>query len=183
MYPSWKTSLVFLYTKLKDSLGHLCVMLTVQGLKSMSDLYPDPIIVVSVITCVSFLYPVPSHSCDLLEDLFPSLSQYGFTSALPDDEDIEFWRSYLRIHFHSWWIPLLQLSIITYWLTICWILSMFDFNNIYSHGLDCTVSLGSFMKTLVLPLWTKSRKIMFSAYTQLPDLWRLIIVLWLQSTL
>ena len=37
-----------------------------------------------------FLYPVPSHSCDPLEDLLPSLSQYGSTSALPDDEDLEF---------------------------------------------------------------------------------------------
>ena len=44
--------------KVKVALGHLCVVLTVQGLKSMSDLYPDPIIVVSVITCVSL--PLPS---------------------------------------------------------------------------------------------------------------------------
>ena len=86
-----------------------------------------------------FLYPVPSHSCDPLEDLLPSLSQYGSTSTLPDDEDIDFWWSYLRIHFHYWWFPLLQLSIITYWLTICWIRSMFKFNNIYSHGLDVLV--------------------------------------------
>ena len=37
-----------------------------------------------------FLYPVPSHSCDPLEDLLPSLSQYGSASALPDDEYLEF---------------------------------------------------------------------------------------------
>ena len=47
-----------------------------------------------------FLYLVPSHSCDPLEDLFPSLSQYGSASVLFDNEDLEFWRSYLRIHFH-----------------------------------------------------------------------------------
>ena len=108
----------------------------------------------------TFLYPVPSHSCDPLEDLFPSLSQYGFPSALPDDEDLEFWRSYLWIHFHHWWTPLLQLSIITYWLTNYWILSMFVFSFPCSHGLDCTGSLGSFMKTLVPLLWTKLCQIM-----------------------
>ena len=37
-----------------------------------------------------FFCPVPSHSCDPLEDLFPSLSQYGSVSALPDDEDLDF---------------------------------------------------------------------------------------------
>ena len=47
-----------------------------------------------------FLYPVPSHSCDPLEDLLPSLSQYGSASALLDDEDLEFWWLYLRIHFY-----------------------------------------------------------------------------------
>ena len=125
-----------------------------------------------------FLYPVPIHYCDLLEDLLPSLSQYGSTSTLPDDEDLEFWRLYLRIHFHYWWIPLLQLSIITYWLTICWIHSMFDFNNIYSHGLDCIGSLGLFMKTLVSYLWTKLHKTMLYLFTQLPDLWRLIILVY-----
>ena len=56
----------------------------------MSDLYPDPIIVISVITCVSLPYPVPSHSCDPLEDLLPSLSQHGSVSVLLDDEDLEF---------------------------------------------------------------------------------------------
>ena len=79
-------SIYLLYT----ALGHLCVVLTVQGLNPISDLYPDLIIVVSVTTCVSFLYPVPSHSCDPLENLLPSLSQYGSASALPDDEDLEF---------------------------------------------------------------------------------------------
>ena len=37
-----------------------------------------------------FLYPVPNHSCDPLEDLFPSSLQYGFSSALPDNEDLDF---------------------------------------------------------------------------------------------
>ena len=35
-------------------------------------------------------FPVPSHSCDPLEDLLPSLSQHGSVSVLPDDEDLEF---------------------------------------------------------------------------------------------
>ena len=43
--------------KLKASLGHLCVVLIVQGLHPMFDLYPDPIIVISVIYCVSLLLP------------------------------------------------------------------------------------------------------------------------------
>ena len=49
-----------------------------------------------------FLYPVPSHSCDPLEDIFPSSSQYGFTSALPDNKDLDFLLLYLRIHSHYW---------------------------------------------------------------------------------
>ena len=35
--------------KLTAALDHLCVVLIVQGLFPMSDLYPDPIIVISVI--------------------------------------------------------------------------------------------------------------------------------------
>ena len=74
------------------ALGHPCVVLTVQGLYSMSDLSPDPITVISVIHLLVsiFFCPVPSHSCDPLEDLLPSLSQYGSVSALPDDDDLEF---------------------------------------------------------------------------------------------
>ena len=44
--------------KVKICLGHLCIMLNVQGLNPVSDLYPDSIIVLSVITCVSL--PLPS---------------------------------------------------------------------------------------------------------------------------
>ena len=36
------------------------------------------------------LCPVPSHSCDPLEDLLPSLSQYSSASALSDDKDLDF---------------------------------------------------------------------------------------------
>ena len=58
----------------------------------MSDLSPDPITVISVIHLLvsPFFFPVPSHSCDPLEDPLPSLSQYGSVSAPPDDEDLEF---------------------------------------------------------------------------------------------
>ena len=59
----------------------------------------------------TFPYPVPSHSSDLLEDPLPSSSQYGFSSVLPEDEDLDIWRWYLRIHYHRWWIPLLELSV------------------------------------------------------------------------
>ena len=76
--------------KLTAALGHLCVVLIVQGLNPMFDLYPDPIIVVSVIYCVSLLFPVPSHSCDPLEDLLPSLSQHGSVLVFPEDEALEF---------------------------------------------------------------------------------------------
>ena len=58
MSPTWHISLVVLSVKLKAALGHFCVMLTVQGLNPVSDLYPDSIIVVSVTTCVSL--PLPS---------------------------------------------------------------------------------------------------------------------------
>ena len=124
--------------KLCAALGHLCGVLTIQGL------FPNVCFIAWSHHCYicylfvsTFFCPVPSHSCDPLEDLLPSLSHHGSVSVLPDDEDLEFWRWYLRIHFHHWWLPLLQLLIITYWLTICWICSMFSFNNIYSHGLDC----------------------------------------------
>ena len=62
--------------KLKYSLGHLFVMLTVQGLNPVSNIYPDSIIIVFATTCVSLplIYPVPSHSCDPLEDLLPYVS-------------------------------------------------------------------------------------------------------------
>ena len=74
------------------SLGHLCVVLTVQGLYLMFDLSPDPITVIYVIQLLVSLFfcPVPSHSCDPLEDPLPSLSQYGSVSASPDDDDLEF---------------------------------------------------------------------------------------------
>ena len=76
--------------KLKDALGHLCVMLTVQGFNPMFDLYPDPIVVISVICCAPFFFPIPSHSCDPLEDILPSFSQHGSVSVLLDDENLEF---------------------------------------------------------------------------------------------
>ena len=75
--------------ELKAALGHLYVVLTVQGLNPMFDIYLDPIIVLLSIVS-SFFFPVPSHSYDPLEDLFPSLSQHGSVSVLPDDEDLEF---------------------------------------------------------------------------------------------
>ena len=144
-------------------------------------LIPSLLYLLSIVS--PFFFPVPSHSFDPLEDLWPSLSQHGFVSVLPDDEDLEFWRSYLRIHFHHWWIPLLQLSIIIYWLTDCWILSMFDFSLPLFTWLGLYLVLGSCMKTLVPHLWTKLHKTMFRFYIQLLDLWRLIIIiLWLRST-
>ena len=47
-----KISLVVLSAKLKAALGHLCVVLTVQGFIPASDFYLDPVIVLSDITCV-----------------------------------------------------------------------------------------------------------------------------------
>ena len=73
------------------TLGHLCVVLTVQRLYLLFDLSPDPITIISVIHLLvsTFFCPVPSHSCDPLEDLLPSLSQYGSVSVPPDDDDLE----------------------------------------------------------------------------------------------
>ena len=85
-YMTDKSSCSILYA----ALGHLCVVLTVQGFLPMSDLSPDPITIISVVLVSPLFFPVPSHSCDLLEDLLPSLSQHGSISALPDDEDLEF---------------------------------------------------------------------------------------------
>ena len=94
--------------------------------------YPVWLLIVS-----AFPYLVPSHFCDPLEDLLPSSTQYGFSSVLLENEELNFLRWYLRIHFHHWWIPLLQLSIITYLLKICWLLSMFNFDT--SIHMDCIV--------------------------------------------
>ena len=112
MSPTWQIILVVLSAKLKATLGHLCVV------RDCSRIYPciwllswfhDYPIWVSFVS--TFPYPVPSHSCDPLEDVLTPSSQYGFSSALPEDEDLEFWRWYLRIHYHYWWTPLLQLSV------------------------------------------------------------------------
>ena len=54
----------------------------------ISILIPSLLYMLSLVS--PFLFPVPSHSCDPLEDLFPSLSQHGSISVLPDDEDLEF---------------------------------------------------------------------------------------------
>ena len=96
-----------IYT-LYAALGHICVVLTVQGI------FPNVCFISWSHNCYiyylfvfPFFCPVPSHSCDPLEDFLLSLSQHGSISALPADEDLEFWRWYLRIHFHHWWIPLL----------------------------------------------------------------------------
>ena len=95
---SW--SIYLLYA----ALGHLCIVLTVQGLYQVSDLSPDPITIISVIHLLvsTFFCLVPSHSCDPLEDLLPSLSQYGSVPVPPDDDDLELWQWYLWIHFHHW---------------------------------------------------------------------------------
>ena len=74
-------------------------MLTVQGFIHVSAYYPDSVIILSDYYLSFFPYPVPSHSCDQLEDLLPSSSQHGFSSVLLEDEDLEFWRWYLRIQF------------------------------------------------------------------------------------
>ena len=125
----------------------------------------------------TILYPVPSHSCDPLEDLLSSLSQFVFSSALLDDEDLNLWWSYgFTFIIGEFLCFSFQLSPID-WQTVesspC-----STSTYIYSHGLDCTSSLGLFMKTLVLYLWTKLRKIMFYPFTQLPDLWRLITIVY-----
>ena len=86
-------------------------------------------------------------------------------SVLPDGKDLEFWRSYLRIHFYHWWIPLLQLSIIIYWLTNYWILSMFDFSLPLFAWLGLYWFFGILYEDLSSHLWTKLRNIMFYQYT------------------
>ena len=109
----------------------------------------------------TFFCPIPSHSCDPLEDLLHSLSQYGSVSALPDDEDLEFddSTSGFTLIIGEFLCFSCQLSSIG-WQTV-------EFSPCstsaypYSHGLDCTGSLGFCMKTLVLHLWTKLRKTMF----------------------
>ena len=61
---------------------------------------------------------------------------------------------------------------------------MFDFNNMYSHGLDCTDSLGLFMKTLVSYLWTKvAQNYVVPIYTTSRSLkTHHYCILWLRST-
>ena len=57
----------------------------------MFDLYsliPSLLYLLSIVS--PFFFLVPSHSCDPLDYLSPSLSQHVFVSVLPDDEDLEF---------------------------------------------------------------------------------------------
>ena len=54
------------------------------------NLIQSPLYLLSFFFVSTFFCPVPSHSCDPLEDLLPSLSQHGSISVLPDDEDLEF---------------------------------------------------------------------------------------------
>ena len=109
----------------------------------MSDLSPNPITIISIIHLLvsPFFFLVPSHSCDLLEDPLPSLSQYGSVSAPPDDEDLEFDDSTsgftfiigeflcFSSQFHSLFDILMS-----YFHVLL--------QHIYSHGKDCT---GSFV--------------------------------------
>ena len=165
--------------KLYAALGHLCGVLTVQGLfPNVWSIAWSHHCYICYLFVSPFFCPVPSHSCDPLEDLLPSLSQHGFVSTLPDDEDLEFWQWYLRIHFDHWWIPLLQLLIIIYWLTNCWILSMFDFSLPLFTWLGLYWFFGILMKTLVSHIWTKLHNIMFHLCTHRPDIWRLVIILY-----
>ena len=76
-------------------------------------------------------------------------------------------------------------SVVDYHLLIDKLLTIPCLNStyIYSHGLDCSGSLGLFMKTLVPHLWTKLHKIMFYLCTRLPrSLKTHSCILWLRST-
>ena len=128
MSPTWHISLVVLSIsyKLPWVISVSCSLFKDFTQCLIYILIPSLLYLLSIVSLL--FYPVPSHSCDPLEDLLPSLSQHGSISLLPNDEHLEFWRWYVRIHFNHWWIPLLQLLIIIYWLTNCWILSMFDFS-------------------------------------------------------
>ena len=108
MSPTWQISLIFLCaiktfpwvifvscSLLKDLYLHLIIIL-IPSLSYMK-------LLVS-----TFPYPAPSHSCDPLEDSLPSSSHCVFSSPSLEYEDLEFWRWYLRIHYHYWWAPLLQ---------------------------------------------------------------------------
>ena len=48
----------FYIYKLTATLGHLSVVIIVQGFHPQFDLYPDPIIVISIIYCVSLMLPI-----------------------------------------------------------------------------------------------------------------------------
>ena len=144
MSPTWQISLVVL---------SICYMLpwVISVLCSLfkdSSHYliykPDPITVISVIHLLmsTFFCPVHSHSCDPLEDLLPSLSQYGSVSALPEDEDLEFDGSTSGFTFliGEFLCFSCQLSSIG-WQTVesspCSTSAY-----LYSHGLDCTWFFG-----------------------------------------
>ena len=90
MSPTLQISLVVLsirYT-LPSVISVLCSLFKESSQCLIYSLIPSLLYLLSI--CVSLLFPVPSHSCDPLEDLLPSLSQHGSVSVLPDDEDLEF---------------------------------------------------------------------------------------------
>jgi len=172
MSPTWQISLVVLFI-IRCLGSSLCRAYCSRILLTVWFFHLIPITVISVILFLvsTFFCPVPSLSCGPLEDLLPSLSQYGSVSALPDDEDLEFddSTSGFTLIIGEFLCFSCQLSSIG-WQTV-------EFSPCstsaypYSHGLDCTGSLGFCMKTLVLHLRTKLRKTMFHfLYIQLPDL-------------
>ena len=116
MSPTWQKSLVLKSAsqKMPWFISVLCSL--------FKDLYlyliiPIPIIIISENSlCLPSCIHFPSHSCDLLKDSLPSSSHHSFSSTSPEYEDLEFWRWYLRIHYHYWWTHLLQLSAsLIYW--------------------------------------------------------------------
>jgi hypothetical protein len=143
MSPTWQISLVVLFI-IRCLGSSLCRAYCSRILLTVWFFHLVPITVISVILFLvsTFFCPVPSHSCDPLEDLLPSLSQYGSVSALPDDEDLEFDGSTSGFTFIIGELLCFscQLSSIG-WQTVesspC-STSAYP----YSHGLDCTWFFG-----------------------------------------
>ena len=121
------------------ALGHLCVVVLFKDYTQCLIYSLIPSLLYLYLFVSPFFCPVPSHSCDPLEDLLPSLSQHfsAFSTS---------W----------WWRPrvLMMVPLDSISSLVNSFASVFNYPFAaypYSHGLDCTGSLGSFMKTLVPP--------------------------------
>ena len=77
MTPSWQISLVVLSISIRYLGSSLCCAHYSRTLPNVWYIAWSPHCYICYLFVSPFFFPIPSHSCDPLEDLLPSLSQHG----------------------------------------------------------------------------------------------------------